>query len=60
MNSLYWAITSMATVGYGDITPKTTKERISVIILMFIAAGVYALIINDISKIVNNFNVLAN
>lgn len=49
----------MATVGYGDIKPQTTIERAMVILLMIFAAGVYALIINDVSHIVNNFNCLA-
>ena len=50
----------MTTLGYGDITPRNTYERLCVIFLMLIAAGVYALLINDVSKIVNNFNILAS
>lgn len=49
----------MASVGYGDIKPQTTVERAVVILLMIFASGVYALIIHDISDIVNNFNILA-
>ena len=46
----------MSSVGYGDITPKNTIERVFVIIIMIIASGIYALIIEEISHVVNNFN----
>ena len=49
----------MTSIGYGDICPSTTIEKMTTIILMFLAAGMYALIINDVSQIVNNFNRLA-
>lgn len=59
VNALYWSITTMATVGYGDIKPQTTQERIAVIFIMIISGGVYAYTINDIGKLVQNYNVLA-
>jgi hypothetical protein len=49
----------MATIGYGDIKPQTTEERLASICIMIIAAGVYSLIINDVGHIVNSFNILA-
>ena len=56
---MYWSITTMTSIGYGDIFPQTTIEKIATIILMLLASGIYALIINDVSQIVNNFNRLA-
>lgn len=50
----------MVTVGYGDITPKNTDERITTIINMLIASGMYAYIINEISSMVRLYNTLAN
>lgn len=49
----------MVTVGYGDITPKTTAERIITMLNMIIAAGLYAFIINEISTMVRMYNTLA-
>jgi Mg2+/citrate symporter len=50
----------MVTVGYGDITPRNTSERIVTMVNMLIAAGLYAYIINEISMMVRMYNTLAN
>jgi hypothetical protein len=34
VNSIYWAFTTVATVGYGDITPKNLKEKVLAILVM--------------------------
>lgn len=49
----------MVTVGYGDITPKNTYERLVTIMNMCVASGIYAYIINEISTMVRLYNVLA-
>lgn len=38
-DSIWWAIVTMATIGYGDIYPVTTGGRIVAIILMFVGVG---------------------
>jgi len=42
----------MVTVGYGDITPVNTSERLITIFNMCIASGIYAYIINEVSTTV--------
>lgn len=37
--SLYWAVTTIATVGYGDIVPNTNIDKTFVMMAMF-ASGV--------------------
>lgn len=59
MSAIYWAITTMVTVGYGDITPVTTLERLTTMTSMIVGAGLYAYIINEISTMVRMYNALA-
>ena len=57
--ALYWTITTMATVGYGDINPQTTKERLVAIVIMLMAAAIYAYIINEVGSIIKRINMQA-
>ena len=49
--SLYWAITTLTTVGYGDITPVTNFGRLYTMGVMIIGVGVYGIIIGNISRL---------
>jgi hypothetical protein len=49
----------MVTVGYGDITPQNTQERLLIMISMLVASGVFAYTINSIGTIVSRYNLLA-
>lgn len=52
--SLYWAVTTILTVGYGDITPVSTNEQWFAIVAMAIGCGMFAYILNTIGYIVKN------
>ena len=54
--SLYWATTTMITVGYGDITPATPAEKILAMITMIVAGGVFANTMNSINGILAGLN----
>jgi hypothetical protein len=59
ISSLYWAFTTMMSVGYGDIHPITTYEREVAMICMLSSSMTFAFIIGDIGKLVGSFNELA-
>ena len=49
--SLYWAYTTMLTVGYGDITPNTDGELIFAIVWMCLGAGIYTQVIGNLASV---------
>ncbi|TGM13191.1 cyclic nucleotide-binding protein [Leptospira selangorensis] len=56
IKALYWTVTTIATVGYGDITPSTDLQRIYTIFVMMLGAGVYATVIGNIASILGNLD----
>lgn len=57
IRALYWTVTTIATVGYGDITPSTDVQRIYTIFVMMLGAGVYATVIGNIASILGNLDI---
>jgi voltage-gated potassium channel len=49
--SLYWAVATLTTVGYGDITPVNNIGRIYTMGVMIVGVGVYGIIIGNISRL---------
>ena len=45
---LYWAITTIVTVGYGDLTPKNYVEVLVVMLVQLIGTAVFGYMINVI------------
>jgi voltage-gated potassium channel len=46
----WWAMATMATVGYGDLSPKSVYGRLAGIALMFIGVGFFALVTGAIAQ----------
>jgi len=54
--SLYYAIMTISSIGYGDITPQSTAERWTCICIMLCGSAVWAYVIGNASGIVATMN----
>lgn len=52
--ALYWSMTTITTVGYGDICPTTDKERAYTISAMVVGGAFYGYVVGSITSMVSN------
>eukprot|EP00931_Biecheleriopsis_adriatica_P055540 TRINITY_DN3286_c1_g1_i3.p1 TRINITY_DN3286_c1_g1~~TRINITY_DN3286_c1_g1_i3.p1 ORF type:complete len:675 (+),score=117.63 TRINITY_DN3286_c1_g1_i3:124-2148(+) len=50
--AFYWCMTTITTVGYGDITPTSDSERVFAVIAMVVGGIFYGIVVGSISSIV--------
>ena len=60
IRSLYWTITTMTTVGYGDITPGRSVEYVLSAIIMLMGASLYAFIIGSVASLLSSIQAAKN
>jgi hypothetical protein len=55
--SIYWVVQTIATVGFGDISAKTTIERLFSIVLMCFGVGFYSYTVSNLSNIMATLDI---
>lgn len=50
LDSIYFTVITLATVGYGDFTPKTDPGKIFTIFYIFIGIGLFIFTANNVLK----------
>ena len=54
--ALYLSVMTVTTVGYGDVQPRTTGERVYLIFAMLFGASMQAYVVGSICGIISNLN----
>jgi hypothetical protein len=54
--SLYWAFTTMSTVGYGDIVATTQTEYVVCVFGMLIGATMFGYVIGNVTAMMTTFD----
>jgi len=49
----YFAVSTMITVGYGDLVPITTTEKLTCVVVMILSSGVFAYTMNRINYLLS-------
>jgi len=57
IRAVYWGVTTLATVGYGDITPTTNVQTVYAIFIMLLGAGLYGYVIGNIANLLANIDI---
>ena len=56
IHALYWAITTLTTVGYGDISPHTDVLKVYTMLVMLVGVGVYGFVVGNIASLFANLD----
>ena len=54
--SMYWTLSTLTTVGYGDLNAGTTVERLFAVVAMAVGVSYYTYIVSSLSSIISSFD----
>ena len=52
VSSIYWALTTMSTIGYGDIVAVTNSERLVSIAIMLVGSVIFGVVVGGMTNMV--------
>ena len=52
---IYYALTTLSTIGYGDFLPKSIKEKILISAVIFVCVIIFSLIVNQLISVLKDF-----
>lgn len=58
--SLYWSLSTLTSVGYGDVLPQNTHEVVLVSVSMFMLGIMWAWVLANVVNIITNMDVFAS
>ena len=58
VSAVYWVITTLTTVGYGDYKGYTTSEYVFQLIVEFLGIGVFSYLMGSINNLISQENTL--
>jgi hypothetical protein len=56
LRALYWCVTTLSTIGYGDITPSTNVQMMYTMVVMILGVGVYGYVIGNVANLLTNID----
>ncbi len=57
IRALYWTVTTVVTIGYGDISPQDNVQTIFTMFIQLLGAGMYGYLIGNLASLVTNMDV---
>ena len=58
IRAIYWSVTTLTTIGYGDITPQNNLQTIYTMCIMLVGAGAYGYLVANIASILANSDIV--
>ncbi|MBK9502033.1 MAG: cyclic nucleotide-binding domain-containing protein [Leptospiraceae bacterium] len=58
IRAIYWSVTTLTTIGYGDITPVSNAQTIYTMCIMLVGAGAYGYLVANIATILANSDIV--
>jgi len=56
LGALYWTITTLTTVGYGDVTPTTSGQTVYAMSVMLLGVGLYGFVIGNMATLLTRMD----